>query len=146
MLITRIRQGYFSLANKFGFHGKGGGVKVFIAISVAVFAFSALFLKVERCQKDSGGDYSHLWFVSGSVLNVDSSGDFTMSVESEDPYNDGSDRLTILVDSEHTRYVSDSPVSVGSKVKVGYFLDSRKRNTIRCSSVDVLELILSNYQ
>ena len=36
-----------------------GGVKVFIAISVAVFAFSALFLKVERCQKDSGGDYSH---------------------------------------------------------------------------------------
>ena len=67
------------------------------------------------------------------------SGDFTMSVESEDPYNDGSDRLTILVDSEHTRYVSDSPVSVGSKVKVGYFLDSRKRNTIRCSSVDVLE-------
>ena len=137
MLITRIRQGYFSLANKFGFHGKGGGVKVFIAISVAVFAFSALFLKVERCQKDSGGDYSHLRFVSGSVLNVDSSGDFTMSVESED--NDGSDRLTILVDSEHTRYVSDSPVSVGSKVKVGYFLDSRKRNTIRCSSVDVLE-------
>ena len=122
------------MANKFGFHGKGGGVKVFIAISVAVFAFSALFLKVERCQKDS-----HLWFVSGSVLNVDSSGDFTMSVESEDPYNDGSDRLTILVDSEHTRYVSDSPVSVGSKVKVGYFLDSRKRNTIRCSSVDVLE-------
>ena len=94
MLITRIRQGYFSLANKFGFHGKVGGVKVFIAISVAVFAFSALFLKVERCQKDSGGDYSHLWFVSGSVLNVDSSGDFTMSVESEDPYNDGSDRLT----------------------------------------------------
>lgn len=118
---------------------RGGGVKVFIAISVAVFAFSALFLKVERCQKDSGGDYSHLWFVSGSVLNVGSSGDFTMSVESEDPYNDGSDRLTILVDSEHTRYVSDSPVSVGSKVKVGYFLDSRKRNTIRCSSVDVLE-------
>ena len=110
-----------------------------IAISVAVFAFSALFLKVERCQKDSGGDYSHLWFVSGLVLNVDSSGDFTMSVESEDPYNDGSDRLTILVDSEHTRYVSDSPVSVGSKVKVGYFLDSRKKNTIRCSSVDVLE-------
>ena len=50
-----------------------------------------------------------------------------------------SDRLTILVDSEHTRYVSDSPVSVGSKVKVGYFLDSRKKNTIRCSSVDVLE-------
>lgn len=139
MLITRIRQGYFSLANKFGFHGKGSGVKVFTAISVAVFAFSALFLKVERCQKDSGGDYSHLWFVSGSVLNVDSSGDFTMSVESEDPYNDGSDRLTILVDSEHTRYVSDSPVSVGSKVKVGYFLDSRKKNTIRCSSVDVLE-------
>ena len=37
-----------------------------------------------------------MWFVSGSVLNVDSSGDFTMSVESEDPYNDGSDRLTIL--------------------------------------------------
>ena len=64
MLITRIRQGYFSLANKFVFHGKGSGVKVFIAISVAVFAFSALFLKVERCQKDSGGDYSHLWFVS----------------------------------------------------------------------------------
>ena len=126
MLITRIRQGYFSLANKFVFHGKGSGVKVFIAISVAVFAFSALFLKVERCQKDSGGDYSHLWFVSGLVLNVDSSGDFT-------------DRLTILVDSEHTRYVSDSPVSVGSKVKVGYFLDSRKKNTIRCSSVDVLE-------
>ena len=111
MLITRIRQGYFSLANKFVFYGKGNGVKVFIAISVAVFAFSALFLKVERCQKDSGGDYSHLWFVSGLVLNVDSSGDFTMSVESEDPYNDGSDRLTILVDSEHTRYVSDSPVS-----------------------------------
>ena len=73
-------------------------MKVFIAISVAVFAFSALFLKVERCQKDSGGDYSHLWFVSGSVLNVDSSGDFTMSVESEDPYNDRSDRLTILVE------------------------------------------------
>lgn len=46
------------MANKFVFHGKGSGVKVFIAISVAVFAFSALFLKVERCQKDSGGDYS----------------------------------------------------------------------------------------
>lgn len=46
------------------FMARGGGVKVFIAISVAVFAFSALFLKVERCQKDSGADYSHLWFVS----------------------------------------------------------------------------------
>lgn len=137
--ITRIKRGYFSLANKFGLHGKGGGVKVFIAILVAVFAFSALFLKAERCQKDSGGDYSHLWFVSGSVLNVDSSGDFTMSAESEDPYNDGSDHLTILIDSERTRYVSDNSVSVGSKVKIGYFLESRKGNTIRCSSVDVLE-------
>ena len=75
------------------------------------------------------------------MLNVDSSGDFTMSVESEYPYNDGSDRLTILVDSEHTRYVSDSPVSVGSKVKVGYFLDSRKKkydSLLFCGCVGII--------
>lgn len=141
MLITRIRQGFFLWRINLYFMARGVALRFssLYQLPCSHFAFSALFLKVERCQKDSGGDYSHLWFVSGLVLNVDSSGDFTMSVESEDPYNDGSDRLTILVDSEHTRYVSDSPVSVGSKVKVGYFLDSRKKNTIRCSSVDVLE-------
>ena len=75
------------------------------------------------------------------MLNVDSSGDFTMSVESEDPYNDGSDRLTILVDSEHTRYVSDSPVSVGSKSQGRLFSRFPKRkydSLLFCGCVGII--------